>query len=108
MLKVTGSLQEDGGLEVSVRDYGVGIPPEHAANLTRPFFQVDASFSRKHQGTGLGLAIVSKLVALHDGSLLIESVPDEGTTAVLRFPASRLISHDVNHFRGSLQNKTFA
>jgi PAS domain S-box-containing protein len=81
----------EGGLAISVVDTGIGIAPEHIPNLGRPFFQVDSKLARSHDGTGLGIYLVSKFMALHDGTLHIESEPGKGTAVTIHFPASRII-----------------
>lgn len=68
---------------IQVCDEGVGIPPEHMQHLTDPFFTT----KRETGGTGLGLAISAGIVREHGGSIQFESVPDEGTTVLIRLPA---------------------
>ena len=71
-----------GGVEVSVRDSGSGIAPEHAARLFQPYFT-----TKKH-GTGLGLFVTRQLVADHGGSVTFESRLGEGTTFRVLLPLS--------------------
>ena len=66
-------------LTSSVRDTGIGIPPEKAAHLFEPFTQVDASTTRQYGGTGLGLAITKKLCQLMDGDIRVQSEPGLGS-----------------------------
>ncbi len=63
----------------SVRDTGIGIPPESLARLFKPFMQADPSTAHRYGGTGLGLAISKQLVELMGGKMWAESVPGEGS-----------------------------
>lgn len=64
----------------AVMDTGMGISAEKQAALFQPFYQTDASVTRKFGGSGLGLAI-SKLLAEHmGGSMSVESTPGHGST----------------------------
>ena len=71
---------------LTVRDFGIGIAPEHLPRLTERFYRVDAGQSRAKGGTGLGLAIVKHVVARHRGRLKIESRQGEGSTLEVWLP----------------------
>jgi signal transduction histidine kinase/CheY-like chemotaxis protein/HPt (histidine-containing phosphotransfer) domain-containing protein len=75
--------------EISIRDTGVGIPPDRITDLFQSFTQVDASTSRRFGGTGLGLAISRRLAELMGGTVTAESagVPGEGSTFRVTFEA---------------------
>jgi len=67
-------------IHFSVRDTGIGIPPDRLARLFKPFTQADPSTAHRYGGTGLGLAISKQLVELMGGKMWAESVPGEGST----------------------------
>ena len=81
-----GARVEGDTLVISVDDTGIGIAPGHFSKLGNPFFQVRSSYDRMFEGTGLGLSLVRGLVGLHGGSMLLESVVEQGTRVVVRLP----------------------
>ena len=78
------------GLELIVRDTGIGIRPEDIAHILTPFGQVASFYSRNHQGAGLGLSLTKALVERHGGHLSLYSAPGLGTTVRLSFPPDRM------------------
>ncbi len=67
-------------IEVSVRDTGIGIPPETQHLLFQSFTQANGSIARRFGGTGLGLAIGSRLAQAMGGRMWVESEPGVGST----------------------------
>jgi len=70
--------------EVSVKDTGAGIAPEHLPRVFDRFYRADSA--RTSEGVGLGLALVKSIMDLHGGTAQIESEPGQGTTVTLSFP----------------------
>ncbi len=77
------SKKSEYGIELSVRDTGIGIPSDHISRIFERFYRVDSDRSRELGGTGLGLAIVKHIVEAHDSHIMVESTPGEGS--VFRF-----------------------
>ncbi len=80
-------------ITVSVRDTGVGIPPDNLEDIFQEFTQVDTSTTRRAGGTGLGLPISRKLIEMHGGRLWAESagVDGEGATFFVELPIEAVI-----------------
>ena len=66
----------DGAWVLGVRDAGIGVDPEHAAEIFRPFRRLHAP--HKYPGTGIGLAIARKAVDRHGGRMWVEPAAREG------------------------------
>ncbi len=87
-LKLTPSFDGHNEGQVSVRDYGPGIAPEHLPRLTERFYRVDVTESRAQGGTGLGLALVKHILNRHRGRLTIDSEPGAGATFAIHLPTA--------------------
>ncbi|HYP28423.1 MAG TPA: ATP-binding protein [Blastocatellia bacterium] len=74
-------VKNNGYVEVSISDTGVGIPEEALPKI------FDAYYSTKQTGFGLGLAVTKKIIEEHQGSIDVKSEIDGGTTFTLRLPA---------------------
>ena len=70
---------------VSIRDNGIGIAEEDIPKIFDRFYRVDKSRNKEISGTGLGLAIAKWIVESHDGEIMVESKPGEGTVFIDRF-----------------------
>ncbi len=85
--RVTVSITRDGERVVlSVADDGIGIREADLPRLGDPFFQAGDLHRRPHEGTGLGLSVVRGLVALHHGTMAIDSGPGAGTAVTISLP----------------------
>ncbi len=88
--KVNVNITESGAdITCKISDTGIGISLEHQPRIFERFYRVDKSHSRKSGGTGLGLSIVKHAVMYHNGSVLLESRPNVGTTVTLKFPKEK-------------------
>lgn len=74
------------GLELVVRDTGVGVPEHAKAKLFEAFSQVNAADARRDGGVGLGLAIVARLVEAMDGRISMTSSFGHGAMFVVEIP----------------------
>ena len=67
-------------IAVSIHDTGIGIPREKLEDIFSPFEQVDMSARRQYGGTGLGLNLAKQLVEAHGGTIVVRSLPGQGST----------------------------
>jgi len=67
-------------LRFTVKDTGIGIPPERQQEIFSAFTQADASTTRQYGGTGLGLTISSRLTKLLGGTIWVDSQPGKGSS----------------------------
>ncbi|WP_200905987.1 cell wall metabolism sensor histidine kinase WalK [Paenibacillus sp. IHB B 3415] len=79
--------QAEDKIEITFRDNGAGISAAALPRVFDKFYQQDTSHSTA--GNGLGLTIVRKITELHGGTVTCDSVPLQGTTFTLLFPASK-------------------
>ena len=74
------SQRRSGALEISIRDTGVGIPPQDREKVFNLYY------TTKENGNGIGLATVFKIVQLHNGEIAVDSELGKGTTFTLKLP----------------------
>ena len=82
---------DERAVEVMVADQGIGIPERDLERIFERFYRVDRARSRETGGTGLGLSIVRHVASNHGGEVRLSSQEGEGSTFVLRLPASLLV-----------------
>ncbi|MDQ3962734.1 MAG: cell wall metabolism sensor histidine kinase WalK [Actinomycetota bacterium] len=95
-LEVRGAVRGDGherrhrtrAVEVTVVDEGIGIAPSDVSKIFSDFQQLDGSETRTFGGLGLGLAFVRRIVEAHDGTVTVESEPEQGTRLTVSIPAA--------------------
>jgi signal transduction histidine kinase len=83
---------DDTRLAISVRDRGVGIPPDEQASIFRKFVRGEAARRLGARGTGLGLAMVREIVRAHGGDVTVESEVGQGSTFTITLPVAEAVS----------------
>lgn len=83
----------ENGLEIAVRDFGVGIPIDEIPKLFQRFFR--ASTSNGIQGTGIGLNLVKSLVEMHGGIMEVDSIEGKGSTFTIKLPQEQSADHPM-------------
>ncbi len=84
---VQGRTLEDGNVELSVADDGIGIEPEFAGKVFDMFTRLHDD--DEYEGTGIGLAVCRKIINDHDARIFVDTEWTAGTRIVMRFPPFR-------------------
>lgn len=74
--------------EISITDYGIGIPKEDQKKVFNGFYRAYNAEALPISGTGLGLYLVKRIAELHDGQVLLESEENKGTIVTIKLPCS--------------------
>ena len=85
-VEISTSLLGQGMVQVSVLDYGDGIPEEFTSKIFNKFSQADSSDTRKRGGTGLGLSITKSIIEKMGGTITFDSIKGEGTIFYFTLP----------------------
>lgn len=93
-------------LIIKVSDTGIGFDSEARARLFHRFEQADGSITREFGGTGLGLSICKALTEMMGGTISVMSVPNQGSSFMVKLPLSRLMSLDTFDIRSETQPAT--
>lgn len=88
--------KKEDGLHIKLTDTGIGIPQQSLPFVFDRFYQVDGSQTREFEGTGIGLSLVKELLELHEGSISVDSKPNQGTTFWIQLPAQQDIIEQVS------------
>jgi PAS domain S-box-containing protein len=73
-------------IQVSVRDYGIGINRDEFENIFHVGYQIDGSITRRYGGTGLGLSLARQIIEAHGGRIWVESTAGGGSTFHFTIP----------------------
>jgi len=88
--------ENDGQVEINVKDSGIGIPEEYQQDIFERFYRVDKARSRNEGGSGLGLAICKWVAEVHGGKISVESILGQGSLFSVTLPRNNEKSEAVN------------
>ena len=83
---IISAVQMESGVEISIKDTGVGIPRDEIGRIFNRFYRVDKARSKETGGSGLGLSIVKLIVDAHSGTITVDSDVGEGTCVSILLP----------------------
>ncbi len=80
------AIENNGRAQITIKDYGIGIPQEDLSHVTERFYRVNKARSRADGGSGLGLSIVEQLLKQIHGKIEIASEVEKGTIVKITLP----------------------
>jgi two-component system, sensor histidine kinase and response regulator len=81
--------KDDSGAVISCEDTGIGMTEEEAGRIFVEFTRIKNEKTKYITGSGLGLSIVKKIIDLYQGSIKVESAPDQGSRFIIRLPLTK-------------------
>jgi signal transduction histidine kinase len=83
-------------VDLFVRDFGTGIPPEKLSKIFDPYFTTKSGPDETGKGgTGLGLSVCRTIIQAHQGKIRVESTVGKGTAFTIKLPLVRIVNNDV-------------
>ena len=79
--------RQNGHIELSVIDEGIGIPEKEIECIFEPNFRGELARRHNQSGTGVSMALVEKIVSVHHGRISVESGVGHGTKVIVSLPA---------------------
>ncbi len=98
---------KDQSIELEVEDNGIGIPREQLARIFDRFTQVEGGATRRYEGSGIGLALVKEIVALHEGTIAVESDLGRGSIFTITLPRGNVAQDHVFAVSDEEDEQTF-
>lgn len=82
---IVKSYKNDDTFNISIQDFGIGIPLNEQEKIFEKFYRTDKSRNKNSGGTGLGMSILKKIIDIHKGIIKISSKENIGTTIIFFF-----------------------
>lgn len=98
---------KDQSIELEVEDNGIGIPRQQLARIFDRFTQVEGGATRRYEGSGIGLALVKEIVALHGGTIAVESDLGRGSIFTITLPRGNVTKDHVLGVSDEEDDQTF-
>ena len=98
---------KDQSIELEVEDNGIGIPRDQVGRIFDRFTQVEGGATRRYEGSGIGLALVKEIVALHGGTIAVESDLGRGSIFTITLPRGNVTQDHVFAIEDEEDEQTF-
>jgi signal transduction histidine kinase/class 3 adenylate cyclase len=94
-------------VELEVEDNGIGMPRGQLGRIFDRFTQLEGGTAKRYEGSGIGLALVKEIVALHGGTIAVESDLGRGSLFTITLPRGNVTSHHVFDVPEEEDDQTF-
>jgi signal transduction histidine kinase/class 3 adenylate cyclase len=98
---------KDQSIELEVEDNGIGIPRQQLSRIFDRFTQVEGGATRRYEGSGIGLALVKEIVALHGGTIAVESDLGRGSIFTITLPRGNVTQDEIYALPEEEEEQTF-
>ncbi|HKO80301.1 MAG TPA: ATP-binding protein, partial [Chitinophagaceae bacterium] len=95
MVSVSVAGLPDERIRIEVKDSGPGIPADQQQKIFERFYQADSSSIRNYGGTGIGLSLVKELVELMNGTIEVDSIPENYSRFIAEIPVQKILGQET-------------
>lgn len=98
-------IDKGNGVEINVKDTGIGMDKKQLNDIFKRFHQIDKSLSRNTEGSGIGLSLVKSITEMHGGKISVESEVGKGSIFKIELPVRTLKKPEIHKKIKNIKSK---